>query len=489
MHSILWILPILGVVLALIAVTRTIILQARSKDQQWDTTDLPVIQDPIQAAQRLAEAVTYATIAAPDWSETDFTTFNDFHTFLHANYPQTFSKLEVLDAGPHNIVLRWPGSDTTLLPALLLAHQDVVPASSPDEWTYPPFSKQIAEGYVWGRGSFDAKGQLVAIMEALETLVENSHKPKRTWYIAFGCDEEIRGSHGAATIAQYFKSQHLSFAFVLDEGGVVAEGFIPSLPHPVAVIGIAEKGDVNVKLTCIREGGHSSSPDNPTALGILGRAIWRLESKLPPVIMTAPVRLMLTTLGLQAPFLLALPLLNLWLFKPLIALAFRTSPTMNALLRNTVAVTMAQGSEAPNVIANQAEAVANLRLVPGQSAQQALAWVNRRINDTRVTSTVMERTLRSECSSIDGPEFTLLTRAIKRVFPASIPTPYLMTGGTDAIWYEPMSRQVYRFTPACMNTKELHRMHNRDERFSVENLKKATQFYITLISLDTEILS
>jgi carboxypeptidase PM20D1 len=486
MFHIIWFIPITIVLLILIICLRTIILKVRTKDLYEVTTNLPFIEDPTRAANHLAEAVTFATIAASDWEKTDFTAFRDFQEFLKKTYAHTFSKLEVLDAGPYNIVLRWAGSETTLLPALLLAHQDVVPAADIKEWTYPPFSKQIKDGYVWGRGSFDAKGQLIAIMEALETLVEKSFKPTRTWYIAFGCDEEIRGSHGAAAIAQYFKSQNLRFAFVLDEGGVVAEGFIPILPHPVAVVGIAEKGDVNVKLTCNREGGHSSSPNNPTALSILGRAMWRLEAKQSRAIITTPVSLMLTTLGRHAPFLLAIPLLNLWLFKPLIATIFRKTPAMNALLRTTCAVTMAQASDTPNVIAKQAIAVANLRLLPNQTTEQTLTWMRRRINDKRVTCTPLEKTMRSQSSSIDGPEFALLTETIKEVFPSAIPTPYLMTGGTDAIWYEPLSSQVYRFTPAAMNTGELNRMHNRDERFSVENLCKATQFYMTLITRGNE---
>lgn len=478
----------LGITLLLllfIAVARTLLLRARF-DMPLGEIEAPPVSDArvLKAARHLGEAVSFPTIAKKAWETTDLTAFDRLHAKLKSACPLMHTHLMTIDTGAKNLLFRWEGSDKTLLPALLLAHQDVVPAADVDEWRFPPFSSTIEEGYVWGRGSFDAKGQLVAICEAIEELLARDFTPRRTWYIAFGCDEEIRGPEGAARISAYFASKEIRFAFVLDEGGVVAERFIPTLKRPIAVVGIAEKGDAHVRLSCSKEGGHSSSPDNPAALAILGRAMWRLESRHPRARLTPPVRLMLHTLGMHAPFPLALLFLNLWLTKPVIFFTFSRNPTLGALVRSTCTVTMAHASDTPNVVPGRATAVANIRLLPGDRTEDMVEWMVGRIGDKRIEVSPEEDSLRSRPSRVTGQEFSLLTRAIMMTFPSAIPVPYLMTGGTDALWYEPLCDCVYRFTPAVMDNAELKRMHGKDERFSVSNMKKAMRFYMALLTED-----
>lgn len=439
-----------------------------------------------ELGNHLAGAVSFPTIARGIDESKDQQLFFAFHTYLAQTYPLLFTRLERIDVGePRNLVFVWRGSQEKLEPALLTAHQDVVPADDSRQWTYPPFDRTIADGYVWGRGSFDAKGQLIAICEAIEELITQRYTPVRTWYIAFGCDEETRGTQGAYTIARYFQKKGIRFAFVLDEGGVVAQGFIPQVSNPMAVIGIVEKGNSNIRLSCHKEGGHSSSPKNPTALASLGRAVWRIESKKPPAQITSATRLLMTKIGCSAPFLLALPLLNLWLFKPIVLAIFSSSPTMNSLIRSTIAVTMAEGSHVANVIPVTAQATVNVRLLPGESTELVAAWMHRIIRDKDIKIEVIAESERSRPSSVDSEPFQAISEAIIRTFPEAIPTPYMMMGATDALQYELVSDYVYRFTPALMNTQEVQRMHNIDERFSLENLGKAAQFYTTLIKQDS----
>jgi carboxypeptidase PM20D1 len=472
--------------LLVIAIVRTIAIRsATSPAVTPPQASIPRLPESDLAAKHLAEAVTFPTVTHQVWKKTDREPFLGLHRFLAETYPLVHTKLEQIDTGALNLVYRWSGTDKSLEPALLLAHQDVVPASDAEYWRYPPFSHQVHDGYVFGRGSFDAKGQMIAIYEALEALLRSGHMPRRTWYIAFGCDEEVRGTEGAAKIARYFGTRGIRFAFVLDEGGVVAKGFIPGIDRPIAVVGIAEKGDANIKISCTRDGGHSSTPANPTALGILGAAIWRLESGKQAPVVTTPVRMMLHTLGQYAPFPLAVLFLNLWLFKPVVFLLFGANPTMNALVRSTCTVTMAHGSDAPNVVAKQAEAMVNVRLLPEESTERTYRWMAKRIRDKRVTMDVVADAVRSKVSRLDDSSFANLSEAIRTTFPEAIPTPYLMTGGTDALWYEQLSDHVFRFTPATMDSGELKRMHSRDERFSIGNLGKAMEFYMTLITQDS----
>ncbi len=474
----------LGIVIVFpltIAVVRTMLLRTRSEKPKKDAPCSLSSEEQYEVGRHLAEAVSFETI-----SHLSDTPFYQLRVYLEKTYPKVFSILEIIDTQePNNLVLCWQGEDEEALPVLLTAHQDVVPADDAPSWTYPPFNGHIADGFVWGRGSFDAKGQMIAILEAVERLVSTGFQPKRTWYLAFGCDEEVRESRGARAIVSYFSSRGIRFAFVLDEGGVVAKGFVPKVSAPIAVIGTVEKGNCNIRLSCEKEGGHSSSPDNPTALGIIGKAIWNIESKRPPAHFEPTVRTLLQTLGRHAQWPLSLILLNFWLFKPLITAIFGSSATMNALIRTTYAPTVAVGSSAVNVIANTASAMVNVRTLPSMSTDEAVSWLRRAIGDRRVEISVDSDSVRSRPSRLDCPEFQALTAAINLVFPQAVPTPYIMIGASDALYYEAISEQVYRFTPASMDTGELKRMHSRDERFSLENLGQAVTFYTTLITQDT----
>ncbi len=481
---VIWLPLILVVIFSplLIAIFRSIFLRLRYKPPQKREGKVRQIDSLQQSAKNLAKAISFPTISYEEWSKTDLDVFHQFRAFLKETYPTTFSTLQLLDGGDLNILLYWEGEDKELLPALLMAHQDVVAADDADEWRYPPFSETIEEGYVWGRGSFDIKGQLIAILESVERLLKAGIRPQRSWYIAFGCDEEVRGENGAQKIAAYFHTNKIRFAFVLDEGGVVADNFVSFIKKPVAVVGMAEKGFVNISIEVTKEGGHSSSPVNPTPVGLLGRAIWQLERRKFKSEITPPIKEMLTTIGLNSSFLFSIPLLNLWLFKPLIVAIFGSTQATDPLMRTTLAVTMAQGSSAPNVIAPHAKAVANFRLLPTETVEEVLAKTKKRINLKGVNYTILAETPQSIITSSDSPEFEFLKRCIEESFPGAIVSPYLMTGGTDAIWLEPLSDNIFRFSPYRIEAKELKRVHAKDERLAVTNLEKAIIFYSELIT-------
>jgi len=436
-----------------------------------------------EAAAHLQQLVRLHTVSHHNPDQDDNDEFMLLREKLKELYPLVHSELCQKPMGDKNLVYIWEGSNPDLLPALLTAHQDVVPAGDESAWTFPPFSGEIVDGYVWGRGSFDAKGQLTAIMESIEGLLSIGFIPQRTWWIAFGCDEEVRGSHGAARISQAMSREGLKFAFVLDEGGAVAEGFFPGLHRPVAVIGIAEKGNLDLRLSCSRDGGHSSTPKNPTSLGEIAAAIARIERRQPRGRFTFPVRALLRALGKEAPLPMAMLFLNLWLFGPLLKSSLKRNSTTNAMIRDTHATTMAKGSEASNVISTEASAVINFRMLPGTTIEQVLDWVRKTIRDDSMKMEVLFHTPPSRISNPESQEFLMIEAVIAKVFPSAITAPYLMFGGTDALWYEQVSDNVYRFTPALMDREELSRMHNSDERFSLENLGKAIQFYVQLICM------
>jgi carboxypeptidase PM20D1 len=464
-----------------IAIFRTLWLRMVKKTHraQWYP---PVLTFDLKlAAAHLQQLVRVPTVSHIHPEEDSVIDFSRFRQTVRDLYPRIHTQLTHRILGDSNLVYIWQGSDSQLEPALLTAHQDVVSAGDPSIWTHDPFSGDISEGFVWGRGSFDAKGQMTAILESIETLLMVGFVPKRSWWIAFGCDEEVRGLRGARLIASTLLAEGQRFAFVLDEGGAVVEGFLPGLHRPVAVVGIAEKGNLDLKLISSRDGGHSSTPKNPTSLGKIAAAVSCIEHHQAPGRITLPVQKLFATLGLEASFPLALVFLNLWLFAPVFKLVLRHNTTTNAMLRDTHASTMAKGSDASNIISQKSSAVVNFRLLPGSTEKDILSWTRKRIKDDSIQLEPQAFSAPSRVTDPDHPPFHMIERAITAVFPTAITAPYLMLGGTDAHWYEQVSDQVYRFTPALMDQDELSRMHNADERFSLENLRRAIEFYHHLI--------
>src|SRR5690349_21878123 len=252
----------------------------------------PELLDTTALAQRLAGALRFKTISYQDSMQFQPREFEGLQRYLRASFPKVHATLKLEKVNGYGLLYEWIGSDTGLAPAVLLAHQDVVPVEPGTEgkWTEPPFGGAIAAGYIWGRGALDDKGSLVAILEAVEHLISTGAKPRRTLYLAFGYDEEVGGRRGAARIADLLASRHLHPEFVLDEGGALATGLIPGVAAPVALVGIAEQGYVTVELTAQAEGGHSSMPPNETAVGMLAAGITRLEHHQMPRAIRGPDR-------------------------------------------------------------------------------------------------------------------------------------------------------------------------------------------------------
>ncbi|NBK23764.1 MAG: M20/M25/M40 family metallo-hydrolase [Spirochaetia bacterium] len=440
------------------------------------------VRDP-HAEQALSMAIGCRTISHENADATEWEAFTRLQQLLSKTYSLCETmRLTDAELGPHNLVYRFEGKDASCEPALLTAHLDVVGAVE-HEWSHPPFAGHIADGYVWGRGSFDCKLQVITILEACEEMLQRGEQPHRTWYIAFGCDEECNASgEGATRISSWFAEQGLHFSLVLDEGGVVSQNYIKGFKQSIAVVGVAEKGYLDLELRVKREAGHSSTPSFPTALGTLSKGLARLERHQMRPYLTAPVRTMLKSLGQQGPFGYSLLFLNPGLFKQVLFSLFSKNPTLNALIRTTVVPTVVSASDKSNVIALEAKAHVNIRLLIGQKQEEAIAWVKRTLADPSIQVSILRHTPPSLVSRTDTEVFAGLKSTILSTFPEALVTPYLMLGATDARKYQALSDQVFRFTPARMNKREIARMHGPDERIGCENIALAKQFYNRLIS-------
>ncbi len=482
MKKILLALLALVVVLGAVVVTRTLRFHSKQIAVQ-PVTGLTV--DAGAAAQRLAGALRFRTISYQDSSQFDAAEFRRFQQYLENAFPKTHSTLSREAVGTFGLLYRWTGSDPTLAPVVLMAHQDVVPVEpgTESQWTYPPFDGRIADGYVWGRGAMDDKGNLVAELEAIETLLSQGVTPRRTVYLASGHDEEVGGGHGAAAIAQLLVSRGVHPEFVLDEGGAIATGLVPGIAGPVALVGIAEKGYLTLDLSVHVEGGHSSMPPRQTAVGILSAAIDELEEHPVPGGIRGPTAQMFAYLGPELPFGMRLFFANRWLFRGLLASRFGASPPGNAMLHTTTAPTIFQAGVKENVLPSTARAVVNFRLLQGDSIAGIVDHVRRTIGDPRVTVDIPPtfKTEPSPISPVVSDEFRLVARTIREVVPTAIVVPWLVVGGTDSRYFAALTQNVYRFSGVPIGPGDAERAHGTNERVSVDGYAQNVKFYLQLL--------
>jgi len=446
-----------------------------------EAPDIPM--NEIAAAERLAGAVRFATISHEDSADFEAEPFLQLNAYLQESFPRVHETLTLDTVNDYSLLYRWEGSDPSLDPIAILAHTDVVPVEpgTEDDWTHDAYGGEIADGYVWGRGSLDDKSMVVGSLEAVEMLLEQGAEPARTTYLAFGHDEEIGGQNGAVAIAALLESRGIELEYVLDEGGAVAEGLMPGIPGAVAVIGIAEKGFMSVELLVEMDGGHSSMPPAETAIGILSAGIGRLEKNQMSLSTEGATEYMFQYIGPEMPFLVKLLVANRWLFDGLMKRMFASSAEGAAMLRTTTAPTIFQAGVKANVLPSSARAVVNFRIRPGDSGESVLEHVRNTIDDYRIqVSTIGFVSEPSPVSDVDSESFENLSRTIRQVFPGTIVTPYLVMGGTDSRHYVGVSQNVYRFGGTKLGSDDMGRVHGTDERIGVDAYANLVRFFIQL---------
>jgi len=461
----------------------------RQGSRQLAVQPLPVLAvDKAAAAQSLAAAVRARTVSGLLDGPASDAAFAALHAHLQQRYPLVHAKLERERVGGLTLVYTWKGSDAAARPIALMAHQDVVPIAPGTEtrWTHAPWSGAIEGGYVWGRGTWDNKGNLIAQFEALELLLAGGAQPKRTVYFIYGHDEEVGGRDGAVRVAALLEQRGVKLEMVLDEGLVVTEGILPGIAAPAALVGVAEKGSVSLKLVAEAAPGHSSMPPAPgqSAIGRLARALAKLDAKPLPGGVAGPARAMFEALAPEMSGFQRVALSNLWLFGPVVEPMLAKGASTNALMRTTTAMTILNAGNKENVLPGRAEAVVNFRILPGDSATSVAAFVRATIGDEQVKVEPLGEPFEpSRVSSSSVPMYEHIQRAVREVYPGSLVAPGLMLAATDGRHFERVADNVYRFTPVRAKPEDLQRFHGTDERLSVDNLAEMIRFYHRLLQL------
>jgi carboxypeptidase PM20D1 len=440
--------------------------------------------DELAAATRLAEAIRFQTISNAFNPDQAAAPLRAMQAHLAANFPAFHAATKLELVGSYSLLFTWRGSDAAAAPIALLAHQDVVPVAPGTEkdWQYPPFDGVVADGFVWGRGSWDDKGNLYSILEAAEALAKAGFRPQRTIYFAFGHDEEVSGTRGAQAIAALLQSRGVKLDFVLDEGLLITEGILKGLDQPMALIGVAEKGYATLVLNARATPGHSSMPPRDTAIGMMSAALTHLENARLPMQIRSTVAEMFATIAPEMSGFNRVVLSNLWLFKPLLLREFEKSGPTEATVRTTTALTIFNAGDKDNVLPGNAEAVVNFRLLPGDTQDSVTAHVRKTVaNDKIEIKPYPGNTDPPPVTGTASASYRALNTTIREVFPDALVAPGLMVAATDSRHYAGVTDNIFRFSPVRANAEDLKRFHGTNERLSIANYADMIRFYRRLM--------
>ncbi|MBR6564843.1 MAG: M20/M25/M40 family metallo-hydrolase [Clostridia bacterium] len=468
----------LGLVVIFIAVIliRTLTFKPQPQPKILDDSANFERDESIKALQELIKC---KTVSYYDSSLEDDNEFKKLISLLPSLYPNVFKVCEFNQLPDRALLFKWAGKDKGK-PTVLMAHYDVVPVEE-QSWEKPPFDAIIEDGVLWGRGSLDTKVTFNGVLFAANTLINEGYVPENDIYFAFSGGEEVNGN-GAVNIVNYFKENGIEPALVVDEGGAVVENVFPGVKAPCAMVGIAEKGMLNLTFSVKSNGGHASSPAPHTPIGILSRACCKVENNPFKMHITKPAAEMFDTLGRHSNFVFRMIFANMWLFKGVLNMICKKSGgELNALLRTTVAFTQSEGSNAPNVIPPSATMTANLRLNPKDTVDSAVEYIRKTIGDDNVELILGSNTNPSRISQTNCEAYNKVASAVANTWKGCIVSPYLMVQCSDSRHWGVISDKVYRFSAMDLTSEERKTIHGHNERIRLETANSAVEFYIRLM--------
>ena len=474
-----WVLFLMPAALVLFLAVIIVRAVAFKPKAQPKVNDVEECFDGDRAIDTLCSLIRCKTVSYKDSSKEDEAEFERFIDNLPSLYPNVF-KTCTLDKLPDRALLfKWKGK-TDGAPAVMMSHYDVVPVNE-DAWDVPAFEAVIKDGCVWGRGTLDTKVTFNGVMFAVDHLIAEGFVPECDIYFAFSGGEEVNGK-GASNIVDYFEKEGIEPALVLDEGGAVVENVFPGVKEPCGLIGVAEKGMIDVKYTVRSGGGHASAPKPGAPVDRLCLACRRIIENPFKSHLTEPVAEMFDTLGRYSSFVYKIIFSNIKLFLPVLDMICKKSGgELNALMRTTVAFTQMQGSNASNVIPPEASLVSNMRLNPNDSVATALEYIKKTVDDDKVEITRLHGVDPSRISRTDCEGWDKVASAVASTWKGCIVSPYLMVQCSDSRHYGRISDRVYRFSAMDLTSEERATIHGNNEHIRIDCAKRAVEFYIRLM--------
>ena len=469
---VLWIILGVLVILAAVVLIRTLLTPKKEAAYKAPAAD----ERAEVYAKKLSRMVAFDTVSIPETNQRE--KFLPFHQLLEELFPLVHARLEKTEIDG-NLLFFWKGKHSDR-PLVLMSHQDVVPAEG--EWLHAPFSGDIADGKVWGRGASDTKCSVMAFFQAVEELLEQGYEPEQDVYLSSSCTEEWAGD-GCPKLVDELARRGVHPFLVCDEGGGIITDPVGGIKGNFAMAGVFEKGKADIRLTAASSGGHASTPGKHTPVARLADFVNEFEHHDPfRKKMSPEVQSMFEQLAPYAPFYMKLLFRNIWLFRPLLLKALpMISPAAGAMLKTTIAFTMLKGSDAYNVLPQEAVLGANMRFIPHEGMASSLAKVRKLAEKHDLKLEVFHAVDASRSVDIHGPGFSLVSEVIQETFPGLETCPYVMTGATDARNYERIAEHVVRFAPVIYGPEQMKGMHGLNENIEYNCLPGAVDFYKNLI--------
>ncbi len=417
---------------------------------------------------KLSELIRCKTVSCEEGRPFPEGEFTKLRQALFALFPHVHERLEWELIDGFTLLYRWKGGGGK--PALLMAHQDVVPAAE-EGWLHPPFSGEVSDGFIWGRGAFDMKCQLAAILQAAEELAAQGFTPNRDIYFCFTHNEEASDETGAKAAAKLLAERGVRFSVAVDEGGYAFCGRDYGMGKDGIFVSLCEKGYADIEIEAKDEGGHASTPKKDGALVRVCRAVAAIEGNQPNPRKNPATRALIRAIAR------ALPIYK----RPGLLRRMAGNPAANALLRSTVAPTMIAASNAPNVLPSTVRANLNARLLPGQTPEEILVHCERAAKGTGVKMRLVKGNPATAVSPAEGEAYERIVRALKAALPQLEPIPGIMTGATDSRLFAGICDAIYRVSPFSCAKEVLGSMHGVNERVSAESLCEGIAFFKALM--------
>ena len=478
MDNWIWVLIGLGgliLILVIIILIKAMLFKP-SKTEEIQATKFSVDSD--RAAKHLGEIIKCKTISYNDTSKTDFTEYDKLIGKINEMYPEVRKAAEYDVSDERNIMFKILGASSEK-PTVLMAHYDVVPVTK--GWDHDPFSGEIINGCVYGRGAIDTKCTMISALEALEDALKTGYVPKNDLYLCFGSNEEVSGISARKRILE-LKKKGIKPYLVLDEGGGVMSNAFPGVSKDAAVLGIAEKGILDIKLSIDGNGGHSSTPNKNGPIIQLSKALEKLDKNPMKAKYCKTTLGLLNALGRESTFGYRIIFANMWLFKGLVKHLFqKMGGDVNALVCSTFAFTTIEGGNARNVLPNHVEANINIRVAPFDTTEGIVQHIKRVINDDDIKVEVVAETKTYKEQSYTSDAYKIIESTARENYQNIAVSPFLMLGGTDGKQFCEISDAVVRFSPIKVTAEERKTMHGLNERIRTETLAKCVEFYKRLL--------